>query len=94
MATDKQQMNYARLEARVSPQLKERFQQAADLQGRTLTDFMISALEEMASRTIRQHRILELSQSDQQAFVKALLNPPEPGAELKRAVKRYKDLGL
>lgn len=85
---------YARLEARVSPELKQRFQQAANIQGRTLTDFMISALEEIAVRTIRQHQVIELSFADQQAFVNALLNPPEPSNELKRAAQRYKKLGL
>ena len=86
--------SYARLEARVSPELKQRFQQAANIQGRTLTDFMISSLEEIATRTIKQYQIIELSFVDQQAFVNALLHPPEPSVELKRAVKRYKKLGL
>ena len=86
--------DYARLEARVSPELKLRFQQAANILGRTLTDFMVSALDEIASRTIKQHQVIELSFADQQAFVEALLNPPEPSNELKRALKRYKKLGL
>lgn len=86
--------NYARLEARVNPELKQRFQEAANIQGRTLTDFMIAAMEEIASRTIKQQRIMELSVADQEAFVNALIKPSEPSDELKRAVKRYKQLGL
>ena len=87
-------VNYARLEARVSPELKERFQYAANIQGRSLTDFMIAAMEETAAQVIRQHQVIELSARDQRAFVKALLNPPEPSAALRRAFKRYKQLGL
>ena len=89
-----EQVSYARLEARIHPELKQRFQQAANIQGRTLTDFMISSLEEVASRTIKQYQMMELSLADQQAFVNALLKPPKPSAQLQRAVKRYKKLGF
>lgn len=74
-----------RLEARVSREQKQLFQRAADLEGRSLTDFIIKATQEAARQTIERQGILRLSARDQQVFVKALLNPPSPGKRLRAA---------
>jgi uncharacterized protein (DUF1778 family) len=81
-----------RLEARVSKSQKELFQRAADLAGRSLTDFIIQATQDAAHQTIERHQLIRLSARDQQAFVKALLNPPAPGKRLRAAAERYKKL--
>lgn len=79
-----------RLEARVSPEQKQFLQRAADLDGRSLTDFIVQAAQEAAHQTIERHRIIRLSERDQQVFVEALLHPAAPGKRLRAAVKRYK----
>lgn len=79
----------ARLEARVTAEQKDLFQQAASLLGRSLTDFMVSALQEIAKRTILEHEVIQLSLRDQKLFVQAILNPPEPNANLLKAAKRH-----
>lgn len=81
----------ARLEARVSAEEKKLFQHAAALQGRSLTDFLVTSAHEAARKTVQEHEIMELSARDRKAFVAALLHPPAPGRRLKKAVKRYKD---
>jgi len=43
-----------RLEARISPENKELFQRAADIQGRTLTDFVVSSLVSAANQIIQE----------------------------------------
>ena len=53
-----------RLEARVSPQLKRLFQRAADLQGVTLSDFLISSARQSALQTVQEREIIRLSQRD------------------------------
>lgn len=80
----------ARLEARVSPETKALLQKAADLQGRTLTDFVVASVQAEAYRVIEQHQTLKLSIEDSEAFVDALLNPPKPNNALKAAALRYK----
>jgi len=80
----------ARLEARVTPKLKERLARAASLQGRSVTDFIITAATEAATRILREQEVLTLSARDRKAFVAALLKPPTPRGRLARAVKRYK----
>ena len=79
----------SRLEARVTPETKSLLQQAADLEGRTLTDFVIASVQAEAYRVIERHQKLKLSREDSEAFVNALLNPPEPNQALKSAVQRY-----
>jgi uncharacterized protein (DUF1778 family) len=79
-----------RLEARISREQKELFQRAADIQGRTLTDFVISSLQEAALRAIQEHEMMILSVRDREVFVEALLNPPNPSDKLRSAAQRYK----
>jgi uncharacterized protein (DUF1778 family) len=79
-----------RLEARINKEQKELFQKAADIQGRSLTDFVISSVAEAAKRTVQEHEIMTLSAQDQAVFVQALLNPPEPSQKLRAAAQRYK----
>ena len=79
-----------RLEARVSREQKELFQRAADIQGRTLTDFVTSSVAEAAKRAIQEHEMMTLSVRDREVFVEALLNPPEPSDKLRAAAQRYK----
>jgi uncharacterized protein (DUF1778 family) len=92
MSTQPSPKTIARLEARVSPEIKTLLQQAADLQGRTLTDFIVATVQAEAHRVITQHQTLKLNREDSHAFAQAILNPPEPNAALKAAAKRYKQI--
>jgi uncharacterized protein (DUF1778 family) len=78
-----------RLEARVSRELKQLFQRAADLQGVTLSDFLISSSRQAALQTMREHEILALNPADSRKFVEALLLPPAAGRRLRAAARRY-----
>jgi uncharacterized protein (DUF1778 family) len=82
----------ARLEARVSPEIKALLQKAADLEGRSLTDFIVASVQAEALRVIQQHQTLKLSLEDSEAFVDAILNPPKPNDALKAAAVRYKQV--
>jgi uncharacterized protein (DUF1778 family) len=82
----------ARLEARISFDLHAMLKRAAELQGRTMTDFVVSAVQEAAQRAIEQAEIIRLSLADQQCFAQALLNPPEPAPAMLRAFERRSNL--
>lgn len=79
----------ARLEARVSPELKAIWQEAAALEGRSLTDFVVASVQAAAYAVLERHQKLVLGHQESQAFVQALLNPPEPNAALSQAADRY-----
>jgi uncharacterized protein (DUF1778 family) len=74
-----------RLEARVPIFLKRIIQRAADLQGRSITDFVIASLDKSARETVRDHEVMRLNAEDSMIFAKALIDPPKPNAALRRA---------
>ena len=82
----------ARLEARISAELHATLKRAAELQDRTVTDFVISAVQEAAHRAIQQAGVVTLSLADQERFARALISPPKPNAALKRAFARRRKL--
>ncbi|MEO1377978.1 MAG: DUF1778 domain-containing protein [Cyanobacteria bacterium J06635_10] len=92
MSNPKVPKSMARLEARVKPEIKALWQKAADLQGVTLTDFVIASVQAAACQVIEQQQTLKLSTEDAQAFVEAILNPPQPSNRLKQATSRYKQV--
>lgn len=92
MPTASGQERSERLEARISRDLKELFKQAAKLQGRTLSDFVVQAASEAANRVVEEHRLIRLTTKEQSVFVNALLNPPPPGSKLKAAFRRYREV--
>ena len=78
----------ARLEARISLDLHSMLKRASELQGRTMTDFVVSAVQDAAQHAIEQAEIIRLSRADQESFAQALLSPPIPAAALDRAFTR------
>jgi uncharacterized protein (DUF1778 family) len=82
----------ARLEARLPRDVMKRLKRAAEIRGRTLTDFVVSAADEAACRTLEETEIIRLSLEGQRQIAAAILNPPAPTAALRRAAKRYHDL--
>lgn len=81
-----------RLDARVSPEIKDLCQQAADLEGRSLTDFVVHSVYEAAKRSIMDHQILKLTERDRLAILEAFVNPPLPNEHLKRAARRHTEV--
>ena len=82
----------ARLEARISTDLHAMLKRAAELQGRTMTDFVVAAGQQAAQQAIEQDGIIRLSLADQASFASALLAPPKPAAALKRAFAQRRKL--
>ncbi|BCO29451.1 hypothetical protein MIZ03_4374 [Rhodoferax lithotrophicus] len=82
----------ARLEARISFDLHATLKRAAELQGRTMTDFVVSAVQEAAQKAIEQAEVIRMSLADQQCFAQALLNPPEPAPAMLRAFAKREKL--
>ncbi|HEX4136914.1 MAG TPA: DUF1778 domain-containing protein [Bryobacteraceae bacterium] len=82
----------ARLEARLPNDIHALLKRAAEIEGRSLTDFVVSAAREAACRTIEATEIIRLSVEDQRQIAKALLNPPKPTPALKKAFRRRREL--
>ena len=65
---------------------------AAEIQGRSVSDFVVAAAQEAARRAIEEAQIIRLSVEDQRAFVEAIVNPPPPSAALLRAAEAHRAL--
>jgi uncharacterized protein (DUF1778 family) len=65
---------------------------AAEISGRSVSDFVVAAAQEAASRTIEEAQVIRLSLEDQRAFAAAIVNPAPPSAALVRAAKAHRAL--
>jgi uncharacterized protein (DUF1778 family) len=82
----------ARFEARFAPDVLAVVKRAAEIQGRSVSDFVVAAAQEAANRTIEETQVIRLSVEDQRAFAEAILNAPEPTPALRRAFRRRREL--
>ena len=80
-----------RFDARLNEEQKVLLQKAADLEGRTMTDFVLRSAEAAAERTLQDRSMVILSARETEAFVNAVLNPAEPGPILRTAAQQYKN---
>jgi uncharacterized protein (DUF1778 family) len=80
----------ARIEARIASEVLAVVKRAAEIQGRSVSDFVVSAAQEAAHRTIEETQIIRLSVEDQRAFANAILNPPPLTPAMERAIERYR----
>ena len=79
-----------RFDARLNEDQKRLIQRAADIEGRTMTDFVLSSAESAAERTIEERAMLIMTVRETESFVDAILNPAEPGPVLRAAARHYK----
>jgi uncharacterized protein (DUF1778 family) len=71
-----------RLEARVTPEQDALIRQTADLQGTTVTAFVLDTVTARAKRVVKQHHDLVLSNQAFDRFITELDKPAEPVPEL------------
>lgn len=82
----------ARIEARISSEALAAVKRAAEIQGRSISDFVVAAAHDAAQRTIAETQVVRLALADQQALVHALLAPRAPSAGLRRARAAHRRL--
>lgn len=86
------EMKTSRLEARLPAGVHKILRQAAAIQGRSLSDFVVVAAREAAEKAISEHNLIRLSLEDQKKFAAQLLNPIAVAPALKRAASRHRKL--
>ena len=79
-----------RIDARVPLHIKEMLAQAAALEGRSQTDFLIAAVASAARKVIGEHAIIRLCLEDQQILAAALADETRsPSARLQRTARDH-----
>lgn len=81
-----------RVNFRVSSAMKNVMVRAAEVTGRSLTDFIAFSAFSAAQKAIEEVEQLQLAEEDRVVFLDALSNPPAPNDALKAAATRYRKL--
>lgn len=82
-------VRHKRLDIRLSAEVKDLVQHAAAINGQSLSEYVLSRVQEAAKHDIHTHEVLTLSVRDSARFADLLLNPPEPNATLVAAAQRH-----
>ena len=95
MSTKELNIEKSRFDTRLPKEQKDFFEKAARLGGfRSLTDFVISSVQEKAKEIIIESERLFASQRDSEIFFDTITNPPKPNQQLIDAAKEYNDIIL
>lgn len=82
--------NDARINVRLSSELKQTIEEAASALGQTVSEFAISTVVREARQVLQDAQITRLSNRDRDNFLKALDSiDAKPNAALKAAARRY-----
>jgi uncharacterized protein (DUF1778 family) len=82
----------ARLEARISTELHAMLKRAAEIQGRSLTDLVVSAVQVAAQRAIEQGEMIRLFLADSERFARAGRTRRQPWSAPSRVAASCYDL--
>jgi uncharacterized protein (DUF1778 family) len=77
-----------RIELRVAPSAKLLIQRAMAVSGLTAGDLAY----EGARRVLDEHERMVLAGADRDAFLEAVMNPPEPTEKLVAALRRHREM--
>ena len=79
-----------RITARVSGSVRKTLEQAAELLGATVNQFVVQSAYQEAQRILERESVIRLSQADARRVFSLLDSPPKPGKALKDAVRAYR----
>jgi uncharacterized protein (DUF1778 family) len=81
----------ARISARVPKNVQARLEEAAELSGATVNQFVVQAAVEKADEIIERERVIKLSKRDTARLLDLLGNPAPPNVHLGRALQRRQE---
>ena len=82
----------ARLDTRVTPDLLDQIRRAAEIQGRSVSDYVAATMQAAVHRDIAEVEIMRLSREASEKFAAALIDPPPINDALKRAFANHRRL--
>lgn len=78
-----------RLNLRLPKTAKRRIEQAASVEGKTVSGFIVSSALENAEKTIQEHETMALARRDAKRFFDIIVNPPAPDDNLLKALDEH-----
>jgi uncharacterized protein (DUF1778 family) len=79
-----------RITARVTENVRATLEQAAELFGSTVNQFVVQTAYQEAQRILERESVIRLSQNDARTVLALLDSPPKANRALKNAVKAFK----
>ena len=76
------------IQIRASAETKALLQQAAQIRGQKLSEFMLESARRKAEDTILDQRLFILSPEEHEKFLEMLDNPPKPNKKLIELMRR------
>ena len=80
---------HARLEARLPSDIHKLLKRAAEIEGLSVTDFVVSAARTAALRTIEESQIVRLSAESAERFAATLIKPIDAAPAMRRARQHH-----
>ena len=80
----------ARLDTRITPDLLDLVRRAAEVQGRSVSDYVAATLQAAVQKDIAEVEIIRLSREASEKFAAALIDPPPINAALRNALARHR----
>lgn len=90
MSTKTSDRKRERIEARVNADTKNLIIRAAEIQGLSISDFMVQAAFESAKSVIETQSVIRLSATEAERFIEATDNAPAPGPILSDSLRKYR----
>ena len=84
--------NSARIDARLPQSVLDLIKRAADMQGRAVSDFVVTSAREAAEQAIEKQSMIQLSLAEQKRFAKGLNAPVNGYAAMRKAAKLHERL--
>lgn len=88
----RQDIKSARFEARIPPDVHAIIKRAAEIEGRSMTDYVMATALDAARNTIEQTDTIKLSMKSSEDFASSLINPSKPAPAMVRAGKRHSQM--
>jgi uncharacterized protein (DUF1778 family) len=82
----------ARLDTRITPELQEQLRRVAEIQGRSLSDYVTATLRAAVQKDIEEMETIRLTREASEQFARALIDPPELSPAMKRAFELHRAL--
>ena len=82
----------ARLDARITPELQQQLRRVAEVQGRSVSDYVTATLRAAVQRDIAEMEVIRLSREAANRFAAALIDPPDLAPAMQRAFAHHRRL--
>jgi len=82
----------ARLDTRITPEQREQLRRVAVIQGRSLSDYVTTALQSAVQPDSVEIEAVRLSREGSERFAAALIDPPKLNDAMRRAFAHHRSL--